>query len=109
MTGSTQTEQNEAEWYEVPHEGELWELNMRHAENVTDEERRKDDRMYGDKFVRFTVRVVEVDTVVGGAAPVEMTVTGANIHRQAPEIGGTVMKHTDIMAEYPEWRRVSGA
>ena len=99
---------DDRDWESVPHEGERWQLDMRRARSTTDEERRKDDRMFREKFVRFTARVEAVDTVLGGPSPVEMTVTRANGHRNAPAVGATVMKHTDIMSDFPEWERVGG-
>lgn len=108
-TNGTGDSGTDCKWSDVPHEDETWELNMRRAATTTDEERRKDDRMFADKFTQFTVHIEEVDTVLGGSAPVEMTVIHSNNHRSAPAVGGTVMKHTDIMAERPEWERVGGA
>lgn len=111
MTG-TVAEEREREWQRTPHEGEIWQLDMRDAESTTEEERRKDKRAFADTLVRFSAKVTSVEPVLGGSSTVELAVVRSNDARAAPsddpDDPAIVEKFVETMVDRPEWSRVGG-
>jgi hypothetical protein len=82
--------------------GQVWRLDMSEASAVTDAERRKDRRMFGDRFAAFSARVEEVNDDL-----VTLTVLSSNTHQRSPDVGATVSR-IDRFDAAPEWSRRGG-